>query len=193
MPRHRRASFFHPRNTPNTKIHPCWCRFTFGMFPLPYNTCQTRNNTLVGVVSCSASLLWPPTHDEHERTPSLVFFQVQHLLSSVHSTMHEMTPMLMSFRAQILSCPVEWTLRGFYSIIINILYIFHSIYLIEYRACGNFVGIPHLWMRDRNFAGTGAGQPKMPHRTPVSITNQKSSRENTLGYSSCLWDINLTA
>ncbi len=35
----------------------------------------------------------------------------------------------------------------------------------------NLVGIPYPWPRDRNSAGTGAGQPKSPHGRPVSITS----------------------
>ena len=37
----------------------------------------------------------------------------------------------------------------------------------------NLAGIPYPWSRDGNSAGTGAGQPKTPRGTPVSITKYK--------------------
>ncbi len=65
----------------------------------------------------------------------------------------------------------EGCLLNILNIIIILIYIFNLIYLIKIRAHGNFAGIPHPWTRDGNSAGTGAGQPKMPRGTPVSITN----------------------
>ena len=70
-------------------------------------------------------------------------------------------------------CPTTYIeqswLNNLNSIII-LLYIFDSIYLIEYWAHRNFTGILYPWSQDRILAGTGVGQSKMPHRTLVSIT-----------------------
>ena len=113
---------------PGTKWHPYWCHFMLSAFCMPYHAHQARNDTRVGVVSCSDPSLAPWINFEGSLLNILLFY-----------------------------------------------YIFNSIYLIEYRACGNFAGIPHPWMWDRNSAGAGAGQPKSPHRTPVSITSARNS------------------
>jgi len=115
----------HLPDTPSTKIHPCWCVFVFSVFLSPSthaehentpslgcfcvqhlsftpNMCQTWNDTIVGVFSCSASFLYPrhmpnmkwhptmgvisclvsflhhTTHAEQENALSLVFFCVRH-------------------------------------------------------------------------------------------------------------------
>src|SRR6266540_2894662 len=48
-----------PYHTPNTKSHPHWCDFMFGFFSSLYHTRRTRNNTLLGVISCSDPSLPP--------------------------------------------------------------------------------------------------------------------------------------
>ena len=99
----------HPRiHTPNTKAHPRWCIFVFGIVPLPYNTRRARNHTHVDVISCSALFLRPTAHADHKKTPSLVSFRVRRCSFAVQHTSvlrptahaeHE-TPSLVWFRVR---------------------------------------------------------------------------------------------
>ncbi len=131
---------------PSMKQHPCWCRFVFGVFSLPYHRCRIRNDTLVGVVSSSASFPQPYHPPSTKQHPCWCCF------------------MLRSFPIPRIN------FKGVYYIFSILLFNFIYILIILYSACGNLAGIPHPSLRDRNSAGTGAGQPKMPHGTPVSIT-----------------------
>ena len=65
---------------PNTKRHPHWYLFVFGVIPLPYNPCWAWKDTFVGVFSCSASSLHLMMHAEHKKTPLRVSFRVRCLL-----------------------------------------------------------------------------------------------------------------
>ncbi len=131
-------------NTPPLVCFPVW------HLSCANKRCWARNNTLVGVISYSASFVGTPTHTEHEMTP------------------------LVSFCAWILFYPLEWMLRSVYYIfyiLLNSNYIY--ICLNIYSSHRNSVGILHLSSWDGNSAGMGAGQTKTPCGTPVSITTAK--------------------
>jgi hypothetical protein len=69
-----RRCTFALKHTPNMKRHQRGCLFVFGVVPLLFSTRRARN-TLVGVVSCSASFLHPTAHaTEHDVLLALVFF-----------------------------------------------------------------------------------------------------------------------
>ena len=143
----------------------------FGVFhSMGYHEYRAGNDTIVGVVSCSASF----TQTRHEMTPILVSFHAQCLLYALPCTSStKWHPCWCHFMLRSFPGPLN-KLRGvFIKYFIILLYIFNSIYLIQYRAHGNFARILHLWMWDGNSAGAGVGQPKSPHRTPVSITRHQ--------------------
>ena len=56
--------------------HPHWCIFVFGIFSMPSNACWAWNNTQAGVFSFLTYFLCPQIYTEHEITPSLVCFHI---------------------------------------------------------------------------------------------------------------------
>ena len=105
------VSFLCPPTHAEHERHPRWCRFvvrvfsssSIGVHTCP-TTCQARNHTKQGVISCSASFLRPTTHADHETTCRFVVSVFS--LPTTYAE-HKTTPSLVLFRAQILSYPLE--------------------------------------------------------------------------------------
>ena len=78
----RRPSFA-LQHTPNTKPHPCWCGFVFGILSWLYNTCRARKDTneVSFRARCHSFAL---QHTEHEMAPSLVPFRVRRHSFALH-------------------------------------------------------------------------------------------------------------
>jgi len=65
----------------NMLAHPCWCAFVFGIFLTPSHTCWTWKNTIVGVLSSSATFIPLPhmlSTKKHHRWCLFVFIILYH-------------------------------------------------------------------------------------------------------------------
>jgi len=145
-----------------------------------YNTCRTRNNTNEGVVSCSASLLWPPSPIQRttstNRHPRWCFFVL-----GVFSPLYHARQARNDTSVGVISCsdPFLSPRMNFEGSLFNILsiiiYIFNSIYsccfssrkpagiLRESRTRGHGTGI--LRVRARGSQKHPAGHPCPSLRT----------------------------
>jgi hypothetical protein len=135
-----------PYHMLNMKRHAYWRRFVVGVFSMPHHMPNTKPHPCwCRFVFGKFSL---PYHIYHTRN---------HTLISVISFLDPSLAPRMNFEGCLLD-------------ILYIIKLSLHIFNLIYRADGKCVGIPYPWMWDRNSAGMDAGQPKIPHGTPVSIT-----------------------
>jgi len=98
-----RRVFYTQQHTPNMRRHHCWCLFMLGVFSTSTTAHRAREDTTVGVLSCSTCFLHPATRRAQGDTIIGVLSCSACFLYSPMHTEHEETPALVSFRALCLS------------------------------------------------------------------------------------------